>query len=53
MPSTAAATSQAVDDIAPPVKRAEAAWSEQLDEFAQGLRLIATEPLFELVADGR
>src|SRR3954451_4180609 len=31
----------------------EAAWLEQLDEVAEGLRLIAPEPVFELVADRR
>jgi hypothetical protein len=31
----------------------QAAWSEQLDEVAESLRLIATEPVFELVADRR
>jgi hypothetical protein len=34
-------------------KMREAAWSEQLDEVAEGLRLIATEPVFKLVADRR
>ena len=45
-----------VDDLSQGVPLAileRAAWPEQLDDVAERLRLIATEPVFELVADRR